>query len=76
MARQRRITGASGEKLLAWPPSSFEPVDPVSETLGRGQRLLRIYSPEPYDTGPLTFREFGPLNRFDHHRSGDGPKVD
>jgi len=26
------------------------------------------YSPTPYGTGPTTFREVGPFNRFDHHR--------
>lgn len=41
-------------------------------------RLLRIYSPDPYGTGPTTFRAFGPTNaRFDHHRSPrNAPAVD
>ncbi len=57
------------------PPPDGE-LEPVVETVAKGDHLLRIYAPEPYDTGPLTFREFGPLNRFDHHRSSNGPQLD
>lgn len=45
-------------------------------TVANGVGLLRTYAPDPYDTAPLTFREFGPLNRFDHQRSGNGPQLD
>lgn len=75
MPRGRRTTAPSGEKLLAGPPPDDD-LDPVIETVAQGDDLLRIYAPEPYDTDPLTFREFGPLNRFDHHRSANGPQFD
>lgn len=75
MPRPRRETAASGEKLLAGPPRTYLKLDPMLERLAAGSCLLRIYAREPYGGGPLTFRRFGPLNRFDHHRSGkSGPR--
>jgi hypothetical protein len=77
VARPRRVTGEAGEKLLAGPPSTFVDLDPTIEPIAVGVRLLRIYSPEPYKTDPLTFRDFGPLRRFDHQRPGKtGPGHD
>lgn len=33
-----------------------------------GTALVRVFRPQPYGVTALTFREFGPLARFDHHR--------
>jgi len=77
VARPRRVTGKAGEKLLTGPPSTFVDVDPSVEPIAAGVRILRVYSPEPYKTGPLSFRDFGPLRRFDHQRPGRiGPRRD
>jgi hypothetical protein len=63
--------------VLAGPPSAHDDIEPSIERIAVGARLLRIYSPQPYNTGPLTFREFGPLLRFDHQRPGKaGPRRD
>jgi hypothetical protein len=75
VARGRRTSTPSGAKVLTGPPPAGD-FDPVVATVVNGTELLRIYAPEPYDTAPLTFREFGPLNRFDHQRSNNGPQVD
>lgn len=63
---------------MAPPPSRFEPIDPAVERIPPGEVLLRIYSPEPYGTEATTFRGFGPLLRFDHHRpdASDAPRED
>jgi hypothetical protein len=64
----RRLATAARDKLLAGPPSSFESIDPVIEPVASGKKLYRAYSPKPYGTKPRTFRNVGPLERFDHHR--------
>jgi hypothetical protein len=50
------------------PPRTYERIDPQLTPITAGVSLLRIYAPEPYNTGPATFRDVGPINRFDHHR--------
>lgn len=77
MGRPRRISTPTGEKLLSGPPADFEDIDPTFLAINTGGRMLRLYAPEPYDTAPLTFRKYGPLNRFDHHRAAlTRPEVD
>ena len=71
MAARRRRT-AAGDPELALPPAEPAAIAPVRERLVTGARLLRVFSPEPYGTGALTFREHGPHARFDHHAPG-GP---
>lgn len=72
MARARRETTPEGDKVLAGPPTAFNDIDPSYETVSASTRLLRIYAPEPYKTKATTFREIGPVNRFDHQRAGPG----
>lgn len=76
MPRQRRVS-VGGDRVLAGPPSTHFDLDSKIEPIAADVRLLRIYAPEPYRTGPLTFREFGPLLRFDHQRPAvAGPRRD
>jgi RES domain len=58
---------------LGSPPSAPEEHPNAEiETLPAGTRLRRIYTPKPYGTEALTFRSFGPVSRFDHHRRPNG----
>jgi RES domain len=52
--------------LTAPPPARPPNPDPVTVT--RGTSLLRLYRPDRHSTTELSFRFFGPLRRFDHHR--------
>lgn len=56
------------------PPPQRKP-DPIFYDLEKGTNLVRIFDPNSYGTQALTFRNYGPLHRFDHHR-GDTPTVD
>jgi RES domain len=42
-------------------------VEPVLRTLPAGSGIVRIFDPSRHNTAALTFRSFGPLERFDHH---------
>jgi hypothetical protein len=53
--------------LIFSPPPSKSP-SPLYRTLTAGSALLRIFDPSRYGTQALTFRYYGPINRFDHHR--------
>lgn len=53
---------------IAAPPPIKSP-DPQLHEIQEGEELLRLYDPERFSAGALTFRHFGPLRRFDHHRS-------
>ena len=53
-------------KLSSPPPTS--PANPSFEQLPTGWQLLRIFDPTRYNTGALTFRYYGRISRFDHHR--------
>ena len=45
--------------------------------LQAGTSIVRLYDPSRFNVGPLTFRRFGPLLRFDHQRGeGSGMKRD
>jgi hypothetical protein len=62
--------------LIASPPPS-KPPSPLYRTLPSGSTLLRIFDPSRYGTQALTFRHFGPINRFDHQRpSESGDRVE
>ncbi len=51
------------------PPPRWSP-DPLLVTIDPGIPLLRIYNPDSrFRTRELTFRFFGPQERFDHHRA-------
>jgi hypothetical protein len=71
---RRRHKTAAGDPVLNLPPSDPAAIEPVIEPLASGSRLQRVYSPDPYGTKALTFRDFGPFNRFDHHRRGPDGK--
>jgi RES domain len=49
-------------------PPPPKPPDPLYCTLSSGSFLLRIFDPTSHSTQALTFRHFGPINRFDHQR--------
>jgi hypothetical protein len=53
--------------LIASPPLARSPA-PLYRILAAGSYLVRIFDPTRYGTQALTFRDYGPINRFDHHR--------
>lgn len=53
--------------LIASPPPP-KPPSPLYRTLISSSTLLRIFDPTRYGTQALTFRSYGPINRFDHQR--------
>lgn len=57
--------------LIPLPPPVRQP-NPLYSTLTAGTNLRRIFDPTRHGTQALTFRHFGPLNRFDHHRIPPG----
>lgn len=62
--------------LIAHPPPSIPPA-PVFRTLSAGCDLFRLYNPTRFNTTALSFRNFGPLLRFDHHlASSSNPFMD
>lgn len=50
------------------PPPSRS-VAPKFVTLSRNDELLRIFDPTKYDATATSFRNYGPVSRFDHHRN-------
>ena len=54
--------------LISPPPPLIAPTNPQYITLSPGDKIMRIYNPERHNTKEYTFRYFGPLFRFDHHR--------
>lgn len=55
------------EQRLPPPPSIEELVaDPQHAVIEAQTNLVRIFT-TAFETGPLTFRKFGPMERFDHH---------
>ena len=59
------------------PPPPELPVAPLIAVIPAGERLVRIYDPTRHQAGPLTFRRYGPLARFDHHHPREGgPEMD
>lgn len=53
--------------VLIAPPPPLRPPNPLFQILPAGTPLVRLYHPSSHGAGPLTFRAFGPLRRFDHH---------
>ena len=54
-------------------PPPQRPLKPIIKTLAAGAELLRIYRPLPHGNKACSFRQTGPLHRFDHHEpAGDG----
>jgi RES domain len=59
-----------------FPPPNFPLRHPQYHTLESGSYIMRIF--KQGRSGPLIFRHFGPIARFDHHRIqlGDSPTSD
>jgi RES domain len=58
------------------PPPHRSP-NPIFHTVPVDTRLVRIFDPSVHNQTVLTFRTFGPLRRFDHHRAfGDAAAED
>jgi hypothetical protein len=57
------------------PPPPWRTPKPVFSVVPAGTTLVRLFDPTRYDAQALSFRFFGPLRRFDHHRSR-GPDSD
>lgn len=67
--RPRRRRGPDGALHLTGPPPISESIDPEFATIPTGEEFFRIYDPEPYAATATSFRHFGPVLRFDHHRA-------
>lgn len=55
---------------LILPPPCYSKPRPKFYNLKKGTEIVRIFRPQ-FSPSPLTFRYWGPLYRFDHHR-GNG----
>ena len=49
-------------------PPPLRSIAPKFVTLNRNDELLRIFDPTKYDATAVSFRNYGPVSRFDHHR--------
>ena len=49
-------------------PPPLRSITPKFVTLDRNDELLRIFDPTKYDATALSFRNYGPVSRFDHHQ--------
>jgi hypothetical protein len=58
------------------PPPPHYPPHPIIHTVPIDTRLVRIFDPSAHSQTALTFRTFGPLRRFDHHRAVRGLAVE
>lgn len=56
---------------IALPPPSLPP-NLLFRVLPTGTALVRLFDPVRHGATALSFRYFGPLLRFDHHRAGSG----
>jgi RES domain len=54
--------------VLIAPPPPLRTPDPLHFILPSGSYLLRIFNPTRHNTQALTFRHYGPINRFDHQQ--------
>jgi len=62
--------------VIASPPPKNKP-NPLFYHLPTNSELIRIFDPTTkYKTQALTFRYFGALHRFDHHRNTKKPQLD
>lgn len=57
------------------PPPERTP-RPLFRVLPADTKLVRIFNPKPYAATPLTFRTFGPFERFDHQKRQNGLPCD
>ena len=53
--------------VVHFPPPSRS-IAPKFVTLVRNDILIRIFDPTKYDATAISFRNYGPISRFDHHR--------
>ena len=59
------------------PPPKILPVTPVLHSIDQDLYLVRVFDPTRHNTNALSFRYYGPLERFDHQRySRDAPSTD
>lgn len=57
------------------PPPPNNPPSPLFYILDISSQIIRIFDPTQYATQALTFRNYGSIHRFDHHR-GTKPQTD
>ena len=50
-------------------PPPLRSITPKFITLNCNDKLLRIFDPTKYDAIATSFRNYGPISRFDHHRN-------
>jgi hypothetical protein len=58
---------------VAGPPPERAP-DPIYRVLSAGSSLVRLFNPASHGATALSFRSYGPLLRFDHHRGWGGER--
>lgn len=61
--------------IIRRPPPARTP-RPQFHFLPTGTRLVRLFHPKPHNTNALTFRTWGPLERFDHQLRREGKPCD
>ncbi|MBU6455417.1 MAG: RES domain-containing protein [Cyanobacteria bacterium REEB67] len=49
------------------PPPKIRP-KPIWTKVAKGRQLVRMYHPNRFGATELSFRDYGPISRFDHHR--------
>lgn len=54
--------------VLVRMPPPIGGISPTHVTLKSGEVLIRIFDPTRYGTSAISFRNYGPISRFDHHR--------
>lgn len=59
---------------VALPPPN-RPIAPCFHEIPAGARLVRIFDPTRRNQTALTFRSYGPLKRFDHHRGREPDRA-
>ena len=59
---------------VALPPPN-RPIAPCFLEIPAGARLVRIFDPTRRNATALTFRSYGPLKRFDHHRGQEPDRT-
>ena len=59
---------------VALPPPT-RPIAPCFHEIPAGARLVRIFDPTRRNATALTFRSYGPLKRFDHHRGQEPDRT-
>ncbi|MEM8832285.1 MAG: RES domain-containing protein [Cyanobacteria bacterium P01_G01_bin.19] len=55
--------------VLVRMPPPIGGISPTHVTLGIGEVLIRIFDPTRYGATATSFRNYGPISRFDHHGS-------